>query len=104
MRCAQEDDAKRREVYGAVDTLVRRAPQVVRVEQRALDEDPAEAVAHPDDGVARRALADAELRQAGHECLGVLVDEVVACAAGGASRVHVCVVPIHHDIGWCHIA
>ena len=93
MRRTQEHEPVRRHVDGAVMLMVRGA-EVVGVQQRALDEDAAEAVAHPDDGILVGAFAAAVESQAGNEGLGVLVDKVVAGAAVVAARVDVCVVAV----------
>lgn len=98
VRRAEEHEAVRRHVDGAV-VLVVGGAQVVGVQQRALDEDAAEAVAHPDDGVLVGALTAAVQRQAGDERLRVLVDKVVAGTAVVAARVHVGVVPVDQHVG-----
>lgn len=98
MGCAEEYKPEGRDVERAVDLVVAH-DQIVGVQKSPLDEDAAQAVADPDDGVLERALASAEEGEAGHEGLGVVVYEVVARAPIDPPGVDVGVVTVHEDVG-----
>lgn len=98
MRGAEEDEAKCRHIDGSIVLMVCHA-QVIRVQQRALHQDAAQAVADPDNGVSKSAFALPVQSEVRNECLGMLVYEVVACAAVVLARVHIGVVPVDEDVG-----
>lgn len=75
-----------------------RHPQVIRIQQRALHQDTAETVAHPNNGVSKGPFTLSVEGEAGNERLGMLVDEVIAGTAVILARVDVGVVAVDEDI------
>ena len=98
MRRSEKDDPIRRHKDRAEILLVP-SQDIIRVQQRPLGQDPAEAVGDPYYGDSLGALALAELGERCDEGLGMLVDEVVAGAAVAAGGVDVGVVAVYEDVG-----
>ncbi len=100
VRRAQEDDAVCRDVDRPEVVLVG-ISEVVRVQQRSLRDDAAEAVGHPDDGIPLGAFALTVMRERCNKGLGVVVDEIVTRTLSRAlpeTPVDVGVVPVHQHI------
>lgn len=53
----------------------------------------------PDNGVSKGSLALSVQGETGDECLGMLMDEVVACAAVILARVDIGVISVDEDVG-----
>lgn len=79
-----------------------RISEVVRIQQRALGEDAAEAVGNPNDGVPLGALALAVKGKSRDQGLSMVMDEVVTGIFDRSlpeTPIDVGVVPVHQDIG-----